>query len=87
MSDCFPGHVDIDSSGECSSACISQLHRTDLFSKTYWCLGILIGYSWLSLHITYLVLGQFASIILFPPLKLMVSHLFCYNGIETHNFL
>ena len=69
MSDCFPGHVAIDSSRECSSACISQLHRTDLFSKTYWCLGILIGYSWLSLHITYLVLGQFASIISFLPSK------------------
>ena len=45
MSDCFPGHAAIDSSKECSSACISQLHRTDLFSNTYGCLGILIGYS------------------------------------------
>ena len=69
MSDCFPGHVTIDSSKECSSACISQLQRTYLFNKTYGCLGILIGYSWLSLHITYLVLGQFASIILFLPSK------------------
>ena len=69
MSDCLPGCVAIDSSKECSSACISQLHRTDLFSKTYGCLGILIGYSWLSLHSTYLVLGQFASIISFPPSK------------------
>ena len=67
MSDCFPGHVAIDSSRECSSACISQLQRTDLFNKTHGCLGILIGYSWLSLHITYLVLGQFANIISFPP--------------------
>ena len=69
MSDCFPGHAAIDSNRECSSAYISQLHRTDLFSKTYGCLGILIGYSWLSLHVTYLVLGQFASIILLPPSK------------------
>ena len=69
MSDCFPGHAAIDSNKECSSACISQLHRTDLFSKTYGCLGILIGYSWLSLHTTYLVLGQFANIISFQPSK------------------
>ena len=69
MCDCFPGHVAIDSNRECPSACISQLHRTDLFNKTYGCLGIFIGYSWLSLHITYLVLGQFASIISFPPSK------------------
>ena len=69
MSDCFPGHVPIDSSRECSSACISQLQRTDLFYKTYGCPEILIGYSWLSLHITYLVLGQFTSIILFVPSK------------------
>ena len=68
MSDCFPGHVAIDSSKECSSACISQLHRADLFSKTYGCLGILIGYSWLSLHITYLVLDQIASIISFSSI-------------------
>ena len=69
MSDCFPGHVAIDSSRECSSACISKLHRTDLFSKTYGCHGILIGHSWLSLHIAYLVLGQLANIISFPPSK------------------
>ena len=69
MSDCFPGHAATDTSRECSSACISQLHRTNLFSKTYGCLGILIGYSWLSLHITYLVLGQFASIMALPPSK------------------
>ena len=69
MSDCFPGYLAIDSSRESSSACISQLHRTDLFNKTYGCLGILIGYSWLSLLITYLVLGQFASIISFPSSK------------------
>ena len=152
MSNCFPGHVAIDSSKECSSACtlnsaynkvafneklaitketsapnippltynyitlneklpitkqnlcifffiigrvecISHLHRTDLFSKTYGCLGILIGfgiligYSWLSLHITYLDLVQFASIIYFLHLKLMVLHLFYYKSIETYNFL
>ena len=29
MSDCLPGHVAMDSSKECS-ACMSQLHRTDL---------------------------------------------------------
>ena len=45
MSDCFPGHAAIDSNKECSFACISLLHRTDLFSKTHGCLGILIGYS------------------------------------------
>ena len=69
MPDCLPGHVAMNSSRECSSACISQLHRTDLFSKTYGCLGILIGYSWLCLHITYLDLGQFANIVSFPPSK------------------
>ena len=69
MSDCLPRHVAMNSSRECSSACISQLHRMDLFSKTYGCLGILMGYSWLSLHITYLDLGLFASIISFPPSK------------------
>ena len=69
MSDCLSGHVAMDSSKECSSACISQLHRMDLFNKTYGCLGILIGYSWLSLHITYLDLGQFANIISLPPSK------------------
>ena len=69
MSDCLPGHVAMDSSRECSSACISQLHRTDLFSKTYGCLGILMGCSWLSLHITYLDLGQFANIISLPLSK------------------
>ena len=67
MSDCLPGHVAMDSNSKCYSACISQLHKTDLFNKTYGCLGILIGYSWLSLHITYLDFGQFASIISFPP--------------------
>ena len=69
MLDCLPGHVAIDSNSECSSACISQLHRTDLFNNMYGCLGILMGYSWLSLHITYLDFGQFASIISFPPSK------------------
>ena len=69
MSDCLPGQVAMDFSRECSSACISQLHRTDFFSKTKGCSGILIGNSWLSLHITYLDLGQFASIISFPPSK------------------
>ena len=69
MSDCLPGHVAMDSNSKCSSACISQLHRTDLFNKTYGCLGILMGYSWLSLHITYLDFGQFTSIISFPPSK------------------
>ena len=72
MSDCLPGHVAIDSNSECSSACISQLHRTDLFNNTYGCLGILIGYSWLSLDITYLDFGQFASIISFPPSKMAI---------------
>ena len=59
----------MDSNSECSSACISHLHSTDLFNKTYGCLGILMGYLWLSLHITYLDFGQFASIISFPPSK------------------
>ena len=49
----------MDSSRECSSACILQLHGTDLFSKTYGCLGILIGLvvthavqrcAWVELH-------------------------------------
>ena len=45
MADCFSGHAAINSNKEWSSAGISQLHRTDLFNKTYGCLGILIGYS------------------------------------------
>ena len=44
MSDCLPGHVAIDSNNECSSACILQLHKMDLFNKMYGCLGILMGY-------------------------------------------
>ena len=69
MADCFHGHVAIDSNKECSSACISQLHRTDLFSKTYGCLGILIGIFMIifAYCIYYLVLGQSANIISFPP--------------------
>ena len=69
MLDCLPGHVAMDSNNECSSACISQLHRTDLFNNMYGHLGILMGYSWLSLHITYLDFGQFTSIISFPLSK------------------
>ena len=69
MSDCFPGHVAMDSNSKCSSACISQLHRTDLFNKAYGCLGILMGYWWLSLHIKFLEYGQSASIISFSPSK------------------
>ena len=69
MSNCLTGHVAIDSNSECSSACISQLHRTDLSNNTYGCLGILIGYSWVSLHIIHLDFGQFANIISFPPSK------------------
>ena len=70
MSDCLPGHIAMYSNSKCSSACISQLHRTDLFNKTYGCLGILMGYSWLSLHITHLDFGQLANIISFPPSKM-----------------
>ena len=57
MSDCLPGHVAMDSNSESYSASISELYRTDLFNKTYGCLAILMGYSWLSLHITYLDFG------------------------------
>ena len=67
MSDCFPGHVAINSSRECSSACISQLHRTDLFNKDMW---VSLNFDRIFMVVfTYYIfsLGQFASIISFPP--------------------
>ena len=87
MSDCLPGHIAMDSNSKCSSACISQLHRMDLFNKTDGCLGILMGYLWLSLHITYLDLAYLPVLFHFLHLKLLVLHLFCYKNIKTHNFL
>ena len=60
-------HAAKDSKRKWFSASIPQVHNTLLFTSTYGWLGILAGMSLLMLHIICLSLGQFASMISFPP--------------------